>query len=110
MDKDLLNDMNVKLDVLISLLARQYIGETELTQIITLRKRNPDKYVKGYNALDGTRSVSEVATIIGVAIGTLSPILQEWLVQGLIYEAQRSGGVFYKHLFKIHQDSKPQGG
>jgi DNA-binding MarR family transcriptional regulator len=45
--------------------------------------------------------VSEIATIIGVTPGTLSPILSEWEELGIIYEVERPNGKFYKKIFPI---------
>jgi DNA-binding MarR family transcriptional regulator len=49
-------------------------------------KKNPENYIKGYNACNGKHTISEIATIIGVTPGTLSPILSEWEELGIIYE------------------------
>jgi DNA-binding Lrp family transcriptional regulator len=51
--------------------------------------------------MDGEKSLSEIAKVIGVALGTLSPILKEWEELGIIYEVEKPGGKFYKKLFPI---------
>ena len=88
-------------EIMISLLGRMAFDEEEVKEIVTFKKRNPEKYVEGYNACDGHHSVSDLARIIGVAIGTLSPILTEWEDVGIIREVERPKGKFYKKLFTI---------
>jgi DNA-binding MarR family transcriptional regulator len=73
-------------EIIISLLGRIAFNKEEVREIVTYKKRNPKKYVEGYNACDGNHSVSELARIIGVTQGTLSPILAEWEDLGIIRE------------------------
>jgi hypothetical protein len=91
------------MQVIISLLAKLAIGEDEIIRIVTSRKRNPIDYIRGYNSLNGRRTVSEVAEIIGVSIGTLSPILQDWKSKGIVYETRTSSGVFYRYLLHLNE-------
>jgi len=88
-------------EVIISLLGRMTFDEEKVKRIVTSNKRNPEKYVEGYNACDGNHSVSDLARIIGVTPGTLSPILAEWEDIGIIREVERPKGKFYKRLFPI---------
>jgi hypothetical protein len=90
-------------EVIISLLGRLAFTTEQVKAIVTSNKRDnlKPRYIDGYNALDGTKSVSEIANIIGIAAGTLSPILSQWDELGIIYEIERSGGKFYKKLFPI---------
>jgi len=88
-------------EIIISLLGRIAFNKEEVREIVTYKKRNPKKYVEGYNACDGNHSVSELARIIGVTQGTLSPILAEWEDVGIIREVEGRKGKFYKKLFPI---------
>jgi len=90
-------------EIMISLLGRIAFTPEQVREIVTSKKQEKleQSYINGYNALDGKRSVSEVADIIGVTPGTLSPILSQWEELGIIYEIERSGGKFYKRLFPI---------
>jgi DNA-binding MarR family transcriptional regulator len=90
-------------EVIISLLGRIAFTSKQVREIVTSKKREDlkQKYITGYNALDGKRSVSEIASIIGVTQGTISPILFQWEELGIIYEIERTGGKFYKKLFPI---------
>ncbi len=88
-------------DLVISLLGRLAFPEDRIREIVSRSKRNPERYVQGYNACDGTRTLSEIAKIIGVAKATLSPILQQWENLGIVYEVERAGGKFYKKLYPI---------
>ena len=90
-------------EIIISLLGRLAFTPKQVREIVTSKKRENLKegYINGYNGLNGRRSVSEIADIIGVTQGTLSPILSQWEELGIIYEIKRAGGKFYKRLFPI---------
>lgn len=90
-------------EIIISLLGRIAFTPEKVRQIVISNKRErlKKKYVDGYNELNGERSLSEIAKTIGVAPGTLSPILKEWEELGIIYEVEKPGAKFYKKLFPI---------
>lgn len=88
-------------EVMISLLGRMAFTPDVIRKIITTRKRNPENYIKGYNSCDGKRTLSQIAKVVDVSLGTLSPILSEWCDLGILYEVERPGGRFYKKLFPI---------
>lgn len=89
--------------VIISLLARQAIGVKEIGKLVTRGKKNPKAYLKGYNACDGTKSVSDLAEAIGVTPGTLSPILQDWEVKGVVYDVGNSNKPLYIKLIPLEE-------
>jgi DNA-binding MarR family transcriptional regulator len=88
-------------EIIISLLGRLVFKPEEVRRIVEFKKRNPQNYVNGYNACDGKHSVSEIANVVGVTQGTLSPILTEWEAIGIIYEVEKPGAKFYKKLYPI---------
>jgi len=88
-------------EIIISLLGRLVFKPEDIRKIVTAKKQQPQNYIKGYNACDGNHSLSEIAKIVGVTKGTLSPILAEWEEIGIIYEVEKRGGKFYKKLFPI---------
>jgi DNA-binding MarR family transcriptional regulator len=90
-------------EVIISLLGRLAFTQKQIREIVEKNKAKDlkSKYVEGYNALDGSKTLSEIANIIGVKQGTLSPILTQWLEKGIIYEVEKTGGRYYKNLFLI---------
>jgi hypothetical protein len=88
-------------EIIISLLGRIAFDRDEIRKIVTTKKQNPERYMEGYNACDGNHSLSEIAKIVGVKAGTLSPILAEWEMIGIVREEAKSGGKFYKKLFSI---------
>jgi transposase-like protein len=97
-----MKESNSKKDeMIISLLGRLVFPEEKLRSMVAKNKRNPDAYLRGYNACDGTRTVTEIAKIIGVNQSTLNPIINEWEVQGIIYEVESNRGKTYKRLYKI---------
>lgn len=88
-------------ETIISLLGRIAFDKEEVKRIVTFKKRNPKKYIEGYNACDGKLSVSEIARIVGVSQPTMSVVLAEWEDIGIIREVEKRGGKFYKNLFQI---------
>ncbi|MEM3419685.1 MAG: hypothetical protein QXY18_01790 [Nitrososphaerota archaeon] len=88
-------------EIIISLLGRIAFTPDKVREIVTAKKQNPDNYIKGYNACDGKHTLSQIAKIIGVTPGTLSPILAEWEENRIIYEIEKPGGKFYKKIFPI---------
>lgn len=88
-------------EVIISLLGRLSFKPDEIRKIVSKGKQNPDRYIEGYNACDGTRTQKEISKVIGVSPGTLAPIIREWDEIGIVYDVVRPNGKFYKRLFPI---------
>lgn len=88
-------------EIIISLLGRLAFKREEVLDIVTRKKRNPQSYVNGYNACDGEHDLSEIAKVVGVTPGTLSPILKEWEDIGIIFEIEKPKGKFYKKIFPL---------
>lgn len=90
-------------EVMISLLARMAFKESEVRDIVVKKKKNPQKYVEGYNSCDGNHTVSQIADVVDVKEPTLVPILQQWEEIGIIYDVGKSGGKFYKSILHIRE-------
>jgi len=88
-------------EVIISLLGRMVFKPEQIREIVEKKKRNPQNYVNGYNACNGENSLHDIAVVVGVKDGTLSPILSDWEQIGIIFETERTGGKFYRKLFSI---------
>jgi DNA-binding MarR family transcriptional regulator len=101
MTTDIYHRIEKQNEVIISLLGRMAFTPDRIREIVIKKKQNPQGYVDGYNACDGNHNVNQLANIVGVTKGTLSPILQEWEELGIVYEVARPKGTFYKRLFPI---------
>lgn len=88
-------------EIIISLLGRLAFTVEKVRGIVTSRKRDREAYIRGYNACNGSNTVTKIAEIVEVNPGTISPILQEWEELGIVYEVERGRGRFYKKLFPI---------
>ena len=101
-------------EIIISLLARNtdIFGEERIKKIVTRKKINPNNYVKGYNACNGQNNVTQLANIIGVKQGTLTPILKDWERESIIYNiGDRNRPLYVKILnLKEEKDAKPESG
>jgi len=102
-DEKILSKQN---EVIISLLARHegIFGEEQIKKIVTLSKKNPNKYVKGYNACNGKNSVTEIANIIGVKQPTLTPILKSWEEKGIVYNIGEKNKPLYVKLLNLKEE------
>ncbi len=63
-------------EMALALLGRIAFPPETLRAVVVRGKKDPSAYVRGYNALNGTRTVRDVAAIVGVTPGTLVPILR----------------------------------
>jgi DNA-binding MarR family transcriptional regulator len=102
--------LNIQNQVIIALLARMSFTEDNILEYVISKKRDPERYISGYNALDGSKGLSEIAKVIGVTPQTLSPILKDWEAKGIIYEVENRGGIFYRHLLRIGHSTAASGG
>ncbi len=84
--------------VIISLLARSTIGVSSIQKLVVSGKRNPQAYLKVYNALDGTVGVTELAKLAGVSQPTMSVVLQTWDEHGIIYNVGTTHSPRYRLL------------
>ena len=74
---------------------------TEILKIVSGGKRNPEAYRKAYNALEGSKSVTEIAKIAGVSQPTMSVILQSWEEQGVVYNVGTDRKLQYHRLLLL---------
>jgi hypothetical protein len=95
----------IQSDVLISLIGRIVFPEDDMKKLIMKRKRKPENYIKAYNLCDGEHSLSDIAVSIGVAPGTLSPILSYWKSIGILYIVENKGKK-YKNLYQIREPGR----
>jgi DNA-binding MarR family transcriptional regulator len=101
MNDDSLKKIEKQNEIIISLLGRMAFTPERIREIVVKKKQNPQGYIDGYNACDGNHSVNELAKIIGVTHGTLSPILQDWEDVGIVFEVDKPKGKFYKKFYAI---------
>lgn len=87
--------------IIISLLARFALGIKEIERIVRSgkKKENQDKFVLVYNALDGTKSGTELAKIVGITKQGMSSVFQTWEEEGIVYKNDETG--FYVGLLKL---------
>lgn len=87
-------------EVIVKLLGKMVFTDEEIKSIVTFKKGDKSKsYILGYNSYDGTKSQVEIAKIIGVTSGTLSPIMKQWENAGIVFRTQPSGN--YKNIRQV---------
>jgi hypothetical protein len=89
--------------IIISLLARTAIGADEIENIVRKGKKraNADNFVKAYNALNGVKTATELATIVGVSKQNMSEVLQTWEENGIVYDVGTGKRPVYVGLMKL---------
>jgi hypothetical protein len=87
--------------IIISLLARTALGIKEIEKTVRSgkKKENQDKFVLVYNALDGTKSATELAKIVGITQQGMSSVFQTWEEEGIVYKNDETG--FYVGLIRL---------
>jgi hypothetical protein len=94
-------------EVLIALLARSTLGVRYVYETVTKGKRNPNAYIRAYNALRGKIGVTEAAKLAGVSLPTMSEILRSWEAQGIVYDVGESNRPLYKRLLGLPEKLGP---
>lgn len=92
---------NKQNQIIISLLARMAFGEEEIKKIITHGKRNPNEWIRGYNACDGSKNVKEIAKIVGVKPPSATPVLRSWNSSGIVYNVGSEKRPIYMKLLTL---------
>ena len=107
MDDNMLVQQN---KVLIALLARSTIGLEYIENIVRSGKKkgNPNDFVRAYNALDGTRTVTEIAQMVGGTRQNMSQVLQNWEDKGIVYNVGTSSQPVYFGLLKLSLRVQPR--
>lgn len=93
-------------EIIVSLLARLVWPPEKITEIITRNKRDPRAYVIAYNALDGSKTGTQVAAIAKVTQSTMSVTLQSWFDEGIILNVGTDNQPKYKRLMRISDVQK----
>jgi hypothetical protein len=93
-------------EVMISLLARLVWTPEKITEIVVRGKRSAEAYVTAHNALDGSATVTQLASLAGVTKSTMSVTLQSWLDEGIILNIGTDSQPRYKRLMKIPEIRK----
>lgn len=106
MSESFLKDIRRQNEILIALLGRIAFDEKTVRDIIISNKKEDlkSKYIEGYNACDGNKTQTEIANVIGVTQSTLSPIINEWVEVGIVYEINKGNKKSYKKIFPIKVD------
>lgn len=96
-------------EVIIALLARSTIGVDYIEKIVTSRKKGKgEDFLRAYNQLDGTRSITEIAKQLGVSKQNISQVLQAWEEKGIVYNVGTTSRSVYAGLLKLPTKNKPR--
>jgi hypothetical protein len=94
--------------VIIALLARSTVGIEYIEKIVRggKQKGKPDDFVRAYNELDGTKTITEIAKLVGVSKQNLSQVLQRWEEKGIVYNVGTGSRTVYAGLLKLPTKGK----
>jgi len=87
--------------VKIALLARLVWPGESLKAFILAGKKTGAKYIEGYNACDGQKTVSELARIVGVSQPNMTMILKKWEQKEVVYNVGGKGRPLYKRIMFV---------
>lgn len=88
-------------EAIIALLARLVWTPDKLAVVVKSRKNDPEAYVRVYNAMDGERTITELADIAKVKRPTMSSVLQLWRDEGIALNVGTDDQPKYKRLMKL---------
>jgi len=94
--------------VIIDLLARIAFGADEIEKIVkkSKKKKISGDLVRGYNELDGVKSITDIAKIVGVTKQNMSQVLQTWEEIGIVYNTGTNTRKTYAGLLKLQFKGK----
>lgn len=94
--------------VIIDLLARIAFGADEIEKIVKKgkKKKISGDFVLGYNELDGVKSLTDIAKIVGVTKQNMSQVLQTWEEKGIVYNSGTNTRKAYAGLLKLQIKGK----
>jgi hypothetical protein len=95
-------------DIIISLLARMIWTPTQVAEIVSRGKRDPEAYRRVYNALDEKTTGTSLAATAGVKQQTLSAILQDWKEEGIVVNVG-TDSPRYRRLMSIQVKANKKG-
>jgi hypothetical protein len=89
--------------VIISLLARSTIGKEHIASMVTSGKKKGKArdYLRAYNALDGSKSITEIANIVGVTKQNMAQVMQTWEDEGIVYNAGTASRSSFYGLMRL---------
>lgn len=96
-------------EVIIALLARSTIGVEYIEKIVKSGKKKgkSEDFVRAYNELDGSKSITDIAKRVGVTKQNMSQVIQTWEEKGIVYNVGTTGRSVYAGLLKLPTKSKP---
>jgi hypothetical protein len=100
-------------EAIIALLARLVWTPEKLAAVVKSRKSDPEAYVRVYNAMDGEKTITELAEIARVKRPTMSAVLQLWRDEGIALTVGTDDQPRYKRLMRLPEkrnsrDAEPQ--
>jgi hypothetical protein len=90
-------------DMIIALLARLTLTVEGITRTVTVGKKKgkPEDFIAAYNALDGTKTIGEVAAMVGITQQGMGSVLQTWEEEGIVYKVGSGSNARYYGLLRL---------
>jgi DNA-binding MarR family transcriptional regulator len=90
-----------RLDLIIGLLSKLVFEPGEIELVVTQGKRNPHLYKKAYNAMDGQKSVTNLAKIAKVTKSAMSQVISTWEKAGIVTNVGSQSNPKYRKLTNV---------
>ena len=95
------DEIVVRLDVIIALLARREFPADEVRVLVTKSKKNPRGYIAAYNGLDGSTTLTDLAKNAAVTVSALSQVIDTWEAAGIVVNLGTKQAPKYRHITTI---------
>jgi DNA-binding MarR family transcriptional regulator len=98
---DVLREINLRFDAIISLFARLVLKAEEVKEIIQKGAKDKERIVRCFNLCDGKMNLTDIAKRAKLDQGALSRRIDSWEKEGFIIKIEKEGKVYPKALLYL---------
>lgn len=88
-------------ELIISLLGRMVFKRDELRKLVIQDSKRPTAILRAYNLCDGSLTVTEIASKVGLTQSAISQAIGRWEKLGIIFKTTEKGAVYPIKLYPI---------
>ena len=94
-----MDNSDVYLRAMMSLIARQTFSPEELRKLVS--SRGTTKLLKAFNMCDGTKTQSEIAAELKIDAGQFSRSIKQWVDEGIVIKTGENRSTRIVHVYPI---------
>ena len=88
-------------ELIISLLGHLVFPAGKLKDLVAKGSKKPKAIIKAYNLCDGTLSITDIATKVGIAQSSLTDAVNKWEKLGIILKIKEGNNIYPLKLYVI---------